>query len=150
MRKAVIDGNVAQVERSRETEMPKGMQMQVDEVGAYDFTSDEPAVVLIEMLPHRFVMINGTNYALEKEIILKDDKLIKVWTTEPNGRLWIPGRLVDPLTLKQGKDKQTDNLPMAQVICSRTEKQWKDNVDPLADLDEDKVATPKRREVPES
>jgi len=107
-------------------------QIVTQEVGAYDFKDNEPAVVCIEMLPHRYVQINGCSMSLGKEVVLEDGKMVKKWTTDPDGRMWVPSRLISPLTLPQGENDKKHNVsPLAQVVGSRTEAQWKSGVDPL-------------------
>lgn len=123
------------------------------ETGAYDFGPEEPAVVCIEMLPHRFCTINGTTHCLGKEVVLKDGKMVKQWTNDPDGRLWIPGRLVGPLTTPQGlADRQGNIAPLAQVVGTRTEEEWRNEVDPLLKAEKEaeiEKPTAKRRRIPE-
>ena len=121
------------------------------ETSAYDFGPEEPAVVCIEMLPHRFVGINGVVHSLGKETILKEGKLVKKWTTSPDGRMWVPGRLVGPLTTQQGPADR-GIAPLAQVVGTRTEIEWKNGIDPLAEAEkeaETEKPAAKRRHVPD-
>lgn len=129
-------------------------QITSEEKGAYDFGPDEPAVVCIEMLPHRYVTINGDTLCLGKETVLKEGKMVRQWTHEPDGRMWVPSRLIGPLTQPQGKDDRRLNLaPLAQVIGSRTAEEWKNGVDPLQQPAEAEEAPPAsktpRRRLPE-
>ena len=126
--------------------MPQIMNV---EKGAYDFPDTEPAIACVEILPHRFVAINGVVRSLGKEVVLKDGKMVKQWTSDPDGRLWVPGRLVGPLTTPQGPEDVKGRIaPLAQFLGSRTEAEWKAGIDPLAKKEDVEGRPSKRRQIP--
>ena len=86
---------------------------------AYTFDpEEEKPTVLIEILPYRYVRINGKIHHLVKEVVLDPQgRRVRKFVPRDTGRVWVPPRIAKELTSVQSPgDRRVEGGPIARII----------------------------------
>jgi len=86
---------------------------------AYTFDPEkEKPTVLIEILPYRYVRINGKVHHLVKEVVLDPQgRRVRKFVPRDTGRVWVPPRIAKELTTVQSPgDRRVEGGPIARII----------------------------------
>ena len=86
----------------------------------FDGKTEAPTVV-IEILPRRYVLINGVAHTPEQEVVFDkvSGKRIKKWVAGVDGRVAVPQRIADLLCVGRGAGAKT-KTPMARIVGAYT------------------------------
>jgi len=90
----------------------------------------EAATVQIEVLPSRYVVIETEEpdnsvkrhhlFVNKVEKVRPDGKKVLAWDATETGRMWVPPRISEQLTISEGADVSMNLPPIAKVIGSRS------------------------------
>ncbi len=97
---------------------------------AYKFDPEvEPGTVLIEVYPRRYVRIKNSSDPKDEGVLLQQDKIeimedgkiVKKWSGEKNGRMWVPARIANELTTVSPGDAKHNLGAIAALLETRSE-----------------------------
>ena len=90
---------------------------------SYDYDPDaEPATVVVEMLPNRYVRVNREVHYLTKHVTTDAaGRKVRKWSVGPKGRFKVPPRVAAKLT-EQRDDGNPVVMPMARIVEDARQK----------------------------